>query len=178
MDRTEIEEVMGYIEEVIGYIEEARNGLPFGKTRGDLQLASFALEAVLDTLDKQQSDPGDECECDECEVARHEGDLPPHASREKVAEVFPPKPTSVNEEYAELEQLVRDGIKAMDERSDFGCLKFDPITDQPSDYEIRLKAWHIAYDFDFEDAYCEFSATLDAATKLYNFLSGQNEDTK
>lgn len=46
------------------------------------------------------------------------------------------------------------------------------------DYEIRLKAWNIAYDFEWEDLNNEFSATLDAATKLYNFLSGQNEDTK
>jgi hypothetical protein len=57
-------------------------------------------------------------------------------------------------------------------------MQFTFHNNHPSDYEIRLKAWEIAYSFDYEDAYCEFSATLAAATKLYNFLSGQNEDMK
>lgn len=58
------------------------------------------------------------------------------------------------------------------------CLRFDQISDQPSDYEIRLKAWNIVNDCLWETGNDEFSATLDAATKLYNFLSGQNEDVK
>ena len=118
-----------------------------------------AIQYLNESLATTQSDPCDECECEGCKTTE-------------------PEPIGVSDEYAELERSVRDGIKAMDERSDFGCLKFDPITDDPSDYEIRLKAWNIALDFAWEDVDDEFSATLDAATKLYNFLSGQNEDTK
>ena len=85
---------------------------------------------------------------------------------------------SLGEAYDELISGVTGEVKETEKRNDFGCLKFDPITDDPSDYEIRLKAWNIAYDFEWEDLNNEFDATLDAATKLYNFLSGRNEDTK
>ena len=118
-----------------------------------------ALLDLKSALRKPDADPCDECECEGCKTTE-------------------PEPIGVSDEYAELERSVRDGIKAMDDRSDFGCLKFDPIADQPSDYEIRLKAWNIAYDFAWEDVDNEFSATPAAAKKLYNFLSGQNEDVK
>jgi hypothetical protein len=149
MDRIKIESALDFLNE---YRRQKSSGF-------EIEWAiEYAIEDLRSALRNPDADPCDECECEGCKTTE-------------------PAQAGVDDEYAELERLVRDGIKAMDERSDFGCLKFDPIIDGPSDYEIRLKAWESVQGFWFPDE-SEFDEAFAAATKLYNFLSGQNEDMK
>ena len=133
----------------------------------DIELEDGIESAILDLrsfLRNPDSDPGDECECDGCKTTEP-------APHEEAGDYI--------HNLAELAEKIKAGIRAAEDRNDFGCLKFDPITDgQPSDYEIRLKAWNLANDCMWETAVDDFAATLDAAQKLYSFLSGQNEDVK
>ena len=112
--------------------------------------AIIELKAALYVPDR---DP-----CDECEGCRAK------TAEDELAEAFPTEPTS--EDFGPCGPL------------EIKPVQFSFHNDQPSDYEIRVKAWNIASDFMLETAYSEFSSTLDAAKKLYNFLSGQNEDAK
>ena len=156
MDRNKVETAMGYV-------DEARKNMPPGNTRGLLALASYALELALARIDNPDADPGDECECEGCKTT----EPAPH-------EAYPPEPTSVDDDYA-------PGFwRAVDAAADQLFVRVDDNGNTSistvDDYEIRLKAWKFAYDFAWESVDNEFDATLSAATKLYNFLSGQNED--
>jgi len=138
------------VEEAMGYVNEVRHSLEPGRTRGLLAAAYCVLEMIY--KEATDSDPGVECEC-ECE-----------GCRAKDAEEVSPDSSS-------------------EDSGPCGPLEIKPVqftfhNDQPSDYEIRVNAWNIVNDCLWETGNDEFSATLDAATKLYNFLSGQNEDTK
>ena len=142
------------VEEVIGMLERYSNFLWEKGEHPPLTIRS-AIWGLKDALREPDADPCDECECEGCRAK---------VAEDELAEAFPTEPTS--EDFGPCGPL------------EIKPVQFTFHNDQPSDYEIRLKAWNMAYDFDFEDAYCEFSATLDAATKLYNFLSAQNEDVK
>ena len=113
-----------------------------------------AIIALKAALRKPQSDPCDECECEGCR-AKTDDDV--------QAEAFPPD--SASEDFGPCGPL------------EIKPVQFTFHNDQPSDYEIRLKAWESVQGFWFPDE-SEFSEAFAAATKLYNFLSGQNEDTK
>lgn len=167
MDRKKVESARDYLRELVS------KGKLDALTLGHVSLVSRLLTTAL--YDQPDSDPGDECKCEGCKTT----ESAPHEAQRQESNVecmcndcfatrdesdFPPDPT--NEDFGPC-----------------GLLEIKPVqftfhADQPSDYEIRLKAWNIALAFEFKSADCEFSATLDAATKLYNFLSGQNEDTK
>ena len=108
-----------------------------------------AIQYLNDFLATPQSDPCDECECDGCRAKTDEA-LPSESAREDFGPCGP------------LE------IKPV---------QFTFHADQPSDYEIRLKAWESVQGFWFPDE-SEFDEAFAAAKKLYNFLSGQNEDVK
>ena len=116
-----------------------------------------AIQYLNESLATSNAGPIDECECERCkttEPAPHEaaGDYSPGFWR-----------------YLDTTSD-RLFVRVSDDRN--------TTISTVDDYEIRVKAWNIALDFAWEDVDDEFSATLDAATKLYNFLSGQNEDTK
>ena len=111
-------------------------------------------EIVQNETTPKQSDSCDECECEGCRAKTAEDEL---------AEEFLPEPTS--EDFGPCGPL------------EIKPVQFTFHNDQPSDYEIRLKAWESVQGFWFPDE-SEFDEAFAAAKKLYNFLSGQNEDVK
>lgn len=113
-----------------------------------------ALLYLKGALRNPDADPCDECECEGCRAK---------VAENEINEAFPPEPTS--EDFGPCGPL------------EIKPVQFTFHNNQPSDYEIRLKAWESVQGFWFPDE-SEFDEAFAAATKLYNFLSGQNEDMK
>jgi len=178
MDRKKVRRALDWLNE---YSRQKYSGIEMG----------YAIENAIMYLNYALRDPdadlGDECECASCKVTRNNAETEAFdaaydqffaalsadececdgcrakTAEDELAEAFPTEPTS--EDFGPCGPL------------EIKPVQFTFHNDQPSDYEIRLKAWNIAYSFEYADD-CQFSATLAAATKLYNFLSGQNGDVK
>lgn len=148
MDRKQIESVINTLEDYRTYLWSDEKSVPMAIT-----IAIFNLKAAIRESD---ADPCDECECEGCKTT----EPAPHEAAEDYSPGFWRYLDTASDEL-----FVRVG--------DNGNTSISTA----DDYEIRLKAWESVLEFNFGGD-CEFSAMLSAATKLYNFLSGQNEDTK
>jgi len=155
MDRIKIESALDFLNE---YRRQKSSGF-------EIEWAiEYAIEDLRSALRNPDADPCDECECEGCKTT----EPAPH-------EAYPPEPTSVDDDYA-------PGFwRAVDAAADQLFVRVDDNGNTSistvDDYEIRLKAWESVQGFWFPDE-SEFDEAFAAATKLYNFLSGQNEDMK
>ena len=146
MDRKKVESARDYLRELVS------KGKLDALMLGHVSLVSRLLTTALD----DQSDTGDECECDGCRASRTEigiddGDYSPGFWRAVDA--------AADRLFVRVDDNGNTSISTVD------------------DYEIRLKAWESVQGFWFPDE-SEFDEAFTAAKKLYNFLSGQNEDVK
>lgn len=136
------------VETAIRLLEKYRNEIWQSGDDVNSQITAAVCELKVALLEPD-ADPDDKCECEEC--------------RAKAAEEVQQEPAS--EDFGPCGPL------------EIKPVQFTFHADQPSDYEIRLKAWESVQGFWFPDE-SEFDEAFTAAKKLYNFLSGQNEDTK